>query len=374
MSTVSSPPVTPTHRRRQSSISIGSVRSARLSLSRRSSAAYSPTHSRVGSGHGGMGDNLAAELGESLADELGGWNEEDDEDEERLDEEANGTYEQERDSGIDIASSPHTKDSAAPANGTSLSPAAANNGKSRRHRPRKPSDYDGSEYGSESDLEATDLVSASLEARLAAVEAMARRGMEENGSEGDKAVSRFAERLKDLGGQMGVEQGVTRLTTAYTAIHTHLNHQTRLVAQLTSALLSPLAAPLQPEMVDEVLPGIEATLELMAGIMPGSQAVYDLHGLASLTGDLVQSISYLSDTLHVNRQTATVAARRLKAVKDVLAEWKREDLEKEEGVRWIERGNWDRRLRERQCARECMEVVEGFEKVCGGWRERLVAG
>src|SRR5215469_9017705 len=209
MSTMSSPPVSPTHHRRPSSISIGSTRSARLSLSRRSSAVYSPTHSRVGSSHGGMGDNLAAELGESLADELGGWDEEDDEDEERFDEEAslpNGAHERERDSGIDVASSPHIKDSTS-ANVISLSPATSHNAKNKHYHSRKPSDYDGSGYGSESDLEATDLISASLEARLAAVEAMARRGMEENGSEGDKVVSRFTERLKDLGGLMGVEQG-----------------------------------------------------------------------------------------------------------------------------------------------------------------------
>src|SRR5262249_3672008 len=196
-----------------------------------------------------------------------------------------------------------------------------------------------------SDLEATDLISASLEARLAAVEAMARRGMEENGSEGDKVVSRFTERLKDLGGLMSVEQGATRLATAYTAIHTHLDHQTRLVDQLTSTVLSPLATPLEPEMVEEALPGIEVTLGLMAGIMPGSQAVCDLHGLAGLTGDLVQNISGLRDTLQMNRKTTTVAARRLKAVKDVLGEWKREDLEKEGGVGGVGRGEWDRRVR-----------------------------
>jgi len=333
-----------------------------------------------------MGDNLATELGESLADELGGWDEEDDDDEERFDEDAslpNGIHEQERDSGIDVASSPHIKNSTTTTTAAVLPsanvisptpPATSQDAKNKRYRSCKPSDYDGSGYGSESDLETTDLISASLEARLAAVEAMARRGMEDNGSEGDKVVSRFTERLKDLGGLMGVEQGATRLATAYTAIHTHLNHQTRLVAQLTSTLLSPLAAPLQPEMVEEVLPGIEATLELMVGITPGSRAVCDLHELAGLTGDLVQNISSLRDTLQMNRETTTVAARRLKAVKDVLAEWKREDLEKEEGVRWIERGDWDRRLKERQCARECREVVEGFEKVCGGWRERLVAG
>lgn len=379
---MASPPLTPTHRRRPSSISIGSThstRSARLSLSRRSSAAYSPTHSRVGSSYG-AGDNLAEELGESLADELGGWDEEDEDGDytqDSLAHQSNGLTEQERDSGIDVASSPPAAplkriDTAA-SNGSLLSPAAAHTKKSRHHQ-RKASDYDGSEYGSESDLEVTSLVSASLEARLAAVEAMARRGIEENGSPTDTAVARFTEALRDLGGQMGLEQSATRLTTAYGAVATHLAHQSRVVAQLTSALLSPLAAPPDGQTVEEVVPCIEGALEAMREICPSGKAGGEIHGLASATRELVLSMSYLNDTLQVNRQSAMVAARRLRSVKDVLSEWKREDREREEGVGWIERGDWERRLRSRECARECRDVVEGFEKVCGGWRERLIAG
>lgn len=337
----------------------------------------------MGSSHG-AGDNLADELGESLADELGGWDEEDEEGDYTMDELArsqslNATLEQERDSGIDVASSPPSGagqlkrlDTNA-SNGSLLSPDTAHTKKNRHHQ-RKASDYDGSEYGSESDLEVTSLVSASLEARLAAIEAMARRGIEENGSPNDTAVARFTEALRDLGGQMGVEQAATRLTTAYGAVGTHLGHQSRLLAQLTSTLLSPLAAPPDPQTVEEVVPLIESTLAVMREIMPSPKPALDLHGLSSMTTELVQGISYLNDTLQVNRQSATVAARRLKAVKDVLGEWKREDKERDEGVRWIERGGWERRLGERECARECRDVVEGFERVCGGWRERLIAG
>jgi hypothetical protein len=73
------------------------------------------------------------------------------------------------------------------------------------------------------------------------------------------------------------------------------------------------------------------------------------------------------------RQTSLTASRRLRAVKEVLGEWKREWEVREEGVRWIERGDWDERLRERSCARECGDILNGFESVCNGWRERIVA-
>lgn len=53
---------------------------------------------------------------------------------------------------------------------------------------------------------------------------------------------------------------------------------------------------------------------------------------------------------------------------------KREDESRDEGTRWIEKGEWDRRLREREAGRVCGDVVSGFEAVCGEWRERLFGG
>lgn len=139
----------------------------------------------------------------SLADELGGWS--GDEEEEDLEEDyegeghTNGTLERERDSGIDVGSSPATLKHLSPTQ------AAKKNG----HR-RINSAYDGSEYGSDSDLEETELVSATLEARMASIEAMARRGLEENGTEGDRVVARVTEALRDLGWQSSIETGSTR--------------------------------------------------------------------------------------------------------------------------------------------------------------------
>lgn len=54
-----------------------------------------------------------------------------------------------------------------------------------------------------------------------------------------------------------------------------------------------------------------------------------------------------------------------------MAELRREEEGREEGTRWIERGNWDQRLRDREAGRLCGEVVSGFEAVFGEWRQRL---
>lgn len=47
---------------------------------------------------------------------------------------------------------------------------------------------------------------------------------------------------------------------------------------------------------------------------------------------------------------------------------------REEGMRWVKKGRWNDRLAGRECARICGDMVGGFEEVCNGWRERLVAG
>lgn len=77
---------------------------------------------------------------------------------------------------------------------------------SPRHT-RKNTQYDGSDYGDDSDL---GVLSPSLEARLAAVESLVRRGTEANGSDADEIVQRVADSLKNLGSQAGIENGATR--------------------------------------------------------------------------------------------------------------------------------------------------------------------
>jgi len=106
---------------------------------------------------------------------------------------------------------------------------------------------------------------------------------------------------------------------------------------------------------------------------PSTTAFNSLASLHSITSDLVQTLNYLSDTLHMSRQTTTTATRRLKSAKELVAEMKEDEELREEGERWLTRGNWGERLKRRECAHVCGEVVGGFEEVCNSWRARLVA-
>ena len=83
-------------------------------------------------------------------------------------------------------------------------------------------------------------------------------------------------------------------------------------------------------------------------------------------------MNYLTDTLHMSRQTTTTATRRLKSAKELVTEMRKDEELREEGERWLTRGNWGERLEKRECAHVCGEVVGGFEEVCNGWRARLL--
>jgi len=124
-----------------------------------------------------------------------------------------------------------------------------------------------------------------------------------------------------------------------------------------------------PAIIDDLLPIIASTLESLP--QATSAPLYALHGLTTSTRELVSTLDILSDNLHMSRQTYNTASRRLRTVKDALAEWRRENEASDEGVRWIERGAWDNRLKERECATVCRDVMGGFEEVCNGWSARL---
>ncbi|KAK1987335.1 hypothetical protein LZ30DRAFT_745798 [Colletotrichum cereale] len=267
-----------------------------------------------------------------------------------------------RDSGVDVAS---LGDANGKAKNLNLGPPPL---VQRGHR-RSGSEYDGSEYGSESDLDSPGML-PSLVAKMDAVESLARRGTESNGGPTDGVFRRVTEGLRDLGSQAGVEGSATRLITAHSALTTHLTHQTRQLHNLTFPLLSPLVPPPDSETIDELLPLLIELSESMP--RPTTKAYDSLTALHTLTSDLVQSLNYLSDTLHMSRQTTTTATRRLKSAKELVAEIKREEELREEGERWLNRGNWSERLANRECAGVCGDVVGGFEEVCNGWRARLL--
>ncbi|KAH6603350.1 hypothetical protein Trco_008125 [Trichoderma cornu-damae] len=235
---------------------------------------------------------------------------------------------------------------------------------------RKTSLYDGSDYGSESDLDIAG-IPPSLMARMDAVENLTVRGVDNYGGTADDVLKRVIQELRDLGSQSSVEGSASRLITAHSALTTHLAHQTRQLHNLTFPLLSPLAPAPDVETIDTLLPLLVSLTEDMP--RPSTSAFNSLTALHSITSELIQSLSYLSDTLHMSRQTTAAASRRLKSAKELVAEMRKEDDLREQGEQWLTRGNWGERLEKRECASVCGEVIGGFEDVCNGWRERLLA-
>ena len=71
------------------------------------------------------------------------------------------------------------------------------------------------------------------------------------------------------------------------------------------------------------------------------------------------------------RQTASLASRRLTAARETVEEMKRDAQTKEDGVRWVDKVTLKYRLAGRECAGVCQVVVEGFDDVCQGWRDKL---
>ncbi|KAF7930045.1 hypothetical protein BELL_0253g00040 [Botrytis elliptica] len=323
-------------------------------------------------GGNGLG-NLADELADAWSEDEGEMDEADlnfqsmaptESDHEDAEEDKNAV----RDSGVDVTS-PKKQHTAMNSNSTLTPPTAGHGRVHALGHARSPSEYDGSDYGGDSDLESPAFGPALL-ARMDMVEGLARRGTENNGSQADGVVKRVIESLKDLGGQSGVEGNTTRLVTTHTALSTHLLHQTRLIQNLSHPLFSPLSAPPTPEFIDTLLPLLDTLSDSIP--RPSTQSLSSITSLHSLTTDLIQTITYLSDTLHMSRQTTVQASRKLKSAKELVGEMRREEELREEGEKWVEQGDWERRLGERECAGVCRGVVGGFEQVCEDWRRRLV--
>ena len=138
---------------------------------------------------------------------------------------------------------------------------------------------------------------------------------------------------------------------------------------MTPSIFSPLAPALDSALIDPLLSLLSSLTLILPS--PNPQCLRALLHLHSSTSDLLSTLSALSDTLHMTRQTASLASRRLKTARDTVEEMKRDAHTTDEGVQWVEKGRWNDRLAGRECARVCQDVVGGFEEVCRGWREKL---
>ena len=163
----------------------------------------------AGGGDGGGGGGLG-----SLADELAGeWDDGEDEEEDGSDGVEDfeigdeGYLQQAKDEGLESRTWTSQDPSRKPTRSDVLAPPEER--RTNKHK-RAESVYDGSDYGDDSDLEPSDGISPGLEAKMAQIESLVRRGAERNGGEQDDVIERVIAGLKDLGGQAGVETGATR--------------------------------------------------------------------------------------------------------------------------------------------------------------------
>lgn len=129
--------------------------------------------------------------------------------------------------------------------------------------------------------------------------------------------------------------------------------------------------PPDAETIENLVPLLVSLSETMP--RPLTSAFNSLTALHSITSELIMTLNYLSDNLHMLRQTTTTATRRLKSAKELVAEMRRDEELKQQGERWLDQENWGERLSKRECAGVCREVIGGFEEVCNDWRERLLA-
>jgi hypothetical protein len=164
----------------------------------------------------------------------------------------------------------------------------------------------------------------------------------------------------------------TRLKTAHDALTTHLIHQSRTLTSLAASFSGPRPIIPDPDAIEELLPLIQSTLELLPH--PSAEPIVALSHLTHSSRDLLQHLATVSDTLHMSKQDTVKASRSLKVSKEQLLDWKRENEKTKEGHEYIEHGDWDRRLKEREAKRACANVLDGFEDVCGQWRKRLCEG
>lgn len=158
------------------------------------------------------------------------------------------------------------------------------------------------------------------------------------------------------------------LTTAYTALISHLNSQTRLFQSLTAYLLSPISFTFTlppPETTDFI--GLLALLP-----QPSPTAVSALQAFQTCTQDLLATFAYLTDSLHMTRQTALLAARRLRVAKGAAESIRRVTDEADDAVRWLEQRGCGERIRRREATRVCWDVMGGFEDICQELRENLL--
>ncbi|KAK6544269.1 hypothetical protein TWF694_000971 [Orbilia ellipsospora] len=208
--------------------------------------------------------------------------------------------------------------------------------------------------------------------------------------EEEDPICRLLEGLSSLGSQSSIETGTQRLITAHVSLSTHVQNQSRTLRDLSLQLNAPgttitTATPrlsTQPVTIssknktasendedDETTPIFTTLLSTVP--TPTIQPLRDLQALHSLTSQLINHLAGLSDAIHMFRQQSNAASRKLRGAKEAVREWKTEVETVEQARKWIDEGDWDRRLGRREAAGVCREVMGGFEDVIRGMERRI---
>ncbi|KAK6361276.1 hypothetical protein TWF730_005014 [Orbilia blumenaviensis] len=228
-------------------------------------------------------------------------------------------------------------------------------------------------------------------------------GMVENEEieEDDDPICRLLEGLSNLSSQSGIETGTQRLITAHNSLSTHVQNQSRTLRDLSLQLNAPgttvtTAAPrLNTRPVTISSKGVNAdaddddnddnqeeeededdTTPLFTTLLstvptPTIQPLQDLQNIHQLTVQLISHFAGLSDAIHMFKQQSNAASRKLRGAKEAMRECKLEVETVEQARRWIDEGDWDRRLDNREAAGVCREVLGGFEDVIRNMERRI---
>lgn len=216
--------------------------------------------------------------------------------------------------------------------------------------------------------DASHALSPELEDALAQISRLANPASHQN----PDTISRTLVALQNLPPQQSLEVHTQRLTTSTNSLSSHILQQTKHFASLSASLFAPFGfgTPLDFQIIDdEVVPAIIQVIQDLPA--PDSRALHNLSRLDRETTDLIQTLAALSDSLQMGRQTTASAARHLRNTQLMVSEMRRESDLADQAQWLIEKEDWDHRLAERSCARECRDVVGGFEQVFEGLRRGL---
>jgi len=211
-------------------------------------------------------------------------------------------------------------------------------------------------------------LSPELEDALAQISRLANPTSHQN----PDTISRTLVALQNLPPQQSLEVHTQRLTTSTNSLSSHIIQQTKHFASLSASLFAPFGfgTPLDFQIIDdEVVPAITQVIQDLPA--PDSRALHTLSRLDRETTDLIQTLAALSDSLQMGRQTTASAARHLRNTQLMVSEMRRESDLADQAQWLIEKEDWDHRLAERSCARECRDVIGGFDQVSEGLRRGL---